>query len=199
MNLIDQIIDFLFSIYFYMVIWIILVILTFVILRKFLRQLKHEKMVKNSYNLVQSENFSVSISDVEFFLQHGSQFLDKKFIKGPTSLKEEFPPNTPLFNRVLILTNYKMIRRKYVVALAKEMRQIFDQNPLLRDLVDEDLQSFLDHPEEWYNGILSHILETTERKSQIKQVRSALLQIIAQFLEIVKISELKSNYPLKQM
>ncbi len=190
MSLTFDIVDFLFSFYFYIFLWILLVILTFFLLRKLLQDYKHQRLITNSKNLVESEDKKLKLSEIRFFLEQDSHFLDKQFKKGMSEYKDRSLTNSPLFENIFDLLNTRNIKKDFVILLATEMKKLRGRNDFLTDALGSELNLFIDNPDSWIERFIIESSNTKEQEDQLRKVRAILNQYIKKFIETMKIPEL---------
>ncbi|MHA1976968.1 MAG: hypothetical protein ACW98I_08730 [Candidatus Hodarchaeales archaeon] len=199
MSLVIDVVDLIFSFYFYIFLWVLLVILTFFLLRKLLQDYKHQRILKNSKNLVESEDKKVKISEIRFFLEQDSNFLDKQFKKGRSEFKDQSLKNSPLFQNIFDLLNTRNIKKEFIILLANEMGKIRSRNEFLAESLGSELNFFIDHPEDWIEGLVVISSNKKEQEVRLNKIRASLQDYITKFNETMKIPELNFQIHRNQL
>jgi hypothetical protein len=199
MSLVIDVVDLIFSFYFYIFLWVLLVILTFFLLRKLLQDYRHQRILKNSKNLVESEDKKVKISEIRFFLEQDSNFLDKQFKKGRSEFKDQSLKNSPLFQNIFDLLNTRNIKKEFIILLANEMGKIRSRNEFLAESLGSELNFFIDHPEDWIEGLVVISSNKKEQEVRLNKIRASLQDYITKFNETMKIPELNFQIHRNQL
>jgi hypothetical protein len=146
-------------------------------------------------NLIESENKKVKLSEIRFYLEQDSQFLDKQFKKGQSEYTDRSMKNSPLFQNIFDLLNTRNIKKEFVLLLAAEMRKIRGRNEFLTESLGSEVNFFIDHPDDWIERFITLSSNKKEQEAQISVVKSTLLDYLAKFVETLKIPELSAYMP----
>ena len=191
MTLVDEFLRYLFSFNFYIFLWILLVILTYFLLRRLLSDYKHERMVENSRKLLESESSSMRLSEIQFYLERDNNLLEERFKKGTTELKDDSAKNSLLFRRMFSLTNSQTPKREFVFLLASEMNKVRKRKEFLTDSLSSELSTFIDNPEDWVERFIIFTPDKSQQIAQNLKVRELLHEYLREFIEVMQIPELK--------